>query len=275
MPSTTRSVPVPGGTLHAVAEGEGPPILLFHAWVADLRAWDPIVPLLVDAGYRVVRFDARGFGRSKTDDVEISHHADARAVLDSFGIRQAALVANSRGARTALDLILETPERAVALTWIGGGIGGFDGGETPQELAIWERVEAVEAAGDLDALAELEVQLWVDGPGQPPGRAAAWIRESVREMDRPLLEPGHVTGRPIALDPPANERLADVRIPVLAVVGGLDTSATLAAAIRLEGAVAGARRVVIPGVAHMVGMEVPEVLAGLIVDLVRPLGTWA
>jgi pimeloyl-ACP methyl ester carboxylesterase len=274
MPSTTVAVPVPGGRLHAVAEGEGPPIVLLHAWVADLRAWDPVVPLLVDAGYRAVRFDARGFGSSTTEDVELSHQADLRAVLDAFEIRRAALVGNSRGARTALDTVLETPERAVALTWVGGGIGGFEGGETPEETAIGERIEAIEKAGDLDGLAELEVQLWVDGPGQPPGRAAHWIREAVREMNRPLLDPEHVWGRPIALDPPANDRLAEIRIPVLAVVGALDTSATLAAAVRLEESVAGARRVVVPDVAHMVGMEVPEQLAGLILDQVRPLGGW-
>jgi pimeloyl-ACP methyl ester carboxylesterase len=93
-------------------------------------------------------------------------------------------------------------------------------------------------------------------------------------MNRPLLDPEHVWGRPIALDPPANDRLGEVRIPVLAVVGALDTSATLAAAVRLEETVAGARRVVVPDVAHMVGMEVPEQLAGLILDQVRPLGGW-
>ena len=275
MPSTTVAVPVPGGRLHAVAEGEGLPVVLLHAWVADLRAWDPVVPLLVDAGYRAIRFDARGFGSSTTEDVEVSHHADTRAVMDAFGISQAALVGNSRGARTALDVIVETPERAVALTWVGGGIGGFESGETPEETAIGERIEAIEKAGDLDGLAELEVQLWVDGPGQPPGRAARWIREAVREMNRPLLDPDRVWGRPIVLDPPASDRLAEIRIPVLAVVGALDTSETLAASIRLEESVAGARRVVIPDVAHMVGMEAPERLAGLIVDLVRPLGTWA
>ena len=275
MPSTTVAVRVPGSQLHAVADGEGPPIVLLHAWVADLRAWDPVVPLLVDAGYRAVRFDARGFGSSATEDVELSHQADLRAVLDAFEIGRAALVGNSRGARTALDTVLETPERAVALVWVGGGIGGFEGVETPEETAIGEQMEALEKAGDLDGLAELEVQLWVDGPGQSPGRAAHWIREAVREMDRSLLSPDRVWGRPIALDPPANDRLAEIRIPVLAVVGGLDTSSTLAAAVRLEESVAGARRVVIPDVAHMVGMEAPEQLAGLILDHVRPLGTWA
>jgi len=261
MPSRTSAVPVPGGTL--------------HAGIVDLRAWDPLVPHLVEAGCRAVRYDARGFGRSTTEDVEYSNRADLRDVLDAFGIEKAAFVGNSRGAMIALDTILETPQRAVAFAWVGGGIGGFQGESTTEESAISERAEALERAGDLEALADLEARIWVDGIGQPAGRAPHGIREAVREMNLSLLRPDRVMGRPIVLDPPANERLGEVRIPVLAVVGALDTTVTRAAAQRLEEAVTGARRVVLPDVAHMVGMEVPERLAGLIVELVRPLGTWA
>jgi 3-oxoadipate enol-lactonase len=275
-PSQVHAFAVPGGRLHAVVDGEGPPILLAHAGIVDLRAWDPLVPYLVEAGYRAVRYDTRGYGRSTTDDVEFSNRADLRAVLDELGIVRAALVGNSRGAMICLDTVLESPERAVALVWVGGGIGGFGGEPTPEELAIFERADELEEAGDdPEALADLEVRIWVDGAGQPEGRAPAWIRAAVREMDLPLLQPDRATGRPIVLDPPANERLGDITVPVLAVVGALDTSLTRAAAERLEAAVPGTRRVVIEDVAHMVGMEAPERLAGLIVEHLRPLGSWA
>jgi pimeloyl-ACP methyl ester carboxylesterase len=271
----TREIAVPGGRLHAVVDGEGPPILLVHAGIVDLRAWDPLVPFLVEAGFRAVRYDTRGYGQSTTEDVEFSNRADLRAALDAFGIAKAAFVGNSRGAMIALDTILETPERAVAFVWVGGGIGGYEADPTPEELAIFERAEALEtAANDPEALADLEVEIWVDGIGQPPGRAPGWIREAVREMDLPLLQPGRVMGHPIPLDPPANGRLGEIAISVLAVVGGLDGSTTRSSAIRLEEGVPGARRVVIDDVAHMVGMETPERLAGLIVDLLLPLGTW-
>ena len=274
MAPQTIAVPVPGGRLHAVADGDGPPILLVHAGIVDLRYWDPIVPFLADAGYRAVRYDTRGFGQSTTEDVEFSNRADLRAVLDAFGIGSAAFVGNSRGAIIALDTIIESPERAVAFIWVAGGIGGYEAESTPEEEAIFERAMALEATNDPEALADIEAGLWVDGILQPPGRAPSWIREAVRDMDLPLLQPDRVTGRPVPLDPQANERLGDVAIPVLAVVGTLDTTDTRNSAIRLEAAVPGARRVVIPDVAHMIGMEAPERLAGLIVDLVRPLGSW-
>ena len=94
-------------------------------------------------------------------------------------------------------------------------------------------------------------------------------------MNRPLLDPARVTGQPIPLDGVANDRLGEIHLPVLAVVGALDTTETREAAARLEEAVPGARRVVIPAVAHMVGMEAPDELARLILTLAGPLGTWA
>ena len=73
---TDSHVDVPGGRLFVVDEGEGPPVVLLHAGVADLRAWDGMVAPLTGAGYRVVRFDTRGYGQSTTEDVEFSPRAD-------------------------------------------------------------------------------------------------------------------------------------------------------------------------------------------------------
>ncbi len=275
MPSDSRFIAVPGGHLNVAIEGDGPPILLVHAGIADLRAWDDLVPFLVAAGYRVIRYDGRGFGASTTDDIEFSARADLRAVLDSAGVDRAILVGNSYGAMVCLDTIIESPGRAAACVWVGGSIGGFKADPTPEESAVFVRAEEAEAAHDLEALLEFEVEIWVDGIGQPTTRVPAAIRDAVREMDRPLLDPDRITGRPIPLDGMANGRLGEIAIPVLAVVGALDTSATLLAAERLEEAVSVARRVVLPDVAHMVGMEAPERLATLIVDFCRPLGSWA
>jgi len=275
MPPESRTVAVPGGRLHVVIEGDGPPVLLVHAGIVDSRSWNPLVPHLVDAGYRVIRYDLRGYGKSTTDDVDFSNRDDLRSVLDDAAVARAALVGNSRGAMICLDTILETPWRVVAFAWVGGSIGGFDFEPERFEAAAYERADGLMKANDLRGMAELEVEIWVDGIAQFPGRAPAWIRDAVRDMDLPLLKPGRVMGRPIPLDPPANGRLAEIRVPVLAVVGGFDTSETQAAAARLEESVPGARRVVIPDVAHMVGMEAPERLAELIVDHLRPLGSWA
>ena len=49
---TERFVEVPGARLFVIDEGVGPPIILLHAGVADLRSWDALAPLLVAAGLK-------------------------------------------------------------------------------------------------------------------------------------------------------------------------------------------------------------------------------
>jgi pimeloyl-ACP methyl ester carboxylesterase len=272
-------VPVPGGRLQVVDEGapSDPPVVLLHAGIADLRAWDELVPLLAAAGYRVVRYDARGFGGSTTEDVEFSNRADVLAVLDALGIHRAALVGNSRGGQIAFDTAVEFPDRVVAVVGVGAGLGGFEGDLTPAEIALFDQMDALEGADPPDpaAIANIDIRVWVDGPGQPETRVPASIREKVREMDTPQYAPGHVAGRPIGLDPPAAARLGHLRCPVLAVAGELDVSEVAQTARHLEAEAPDAQAAILPDVAHMIGMEAPDKLVGLIVGFLAPLPRWS
>jgi 3-oxoadipate enol-lactonase len=273
----TTAVAVPGASLHVVDEGSGPPIVLIHAGVADLRAWDDVVPHLTRAGHRVIRYDIRGFGESTTEDVEFSHQADLRAVLDAAGVGQAALVGNSKGGTIALDTAIESPERVVAVVGVAAGLGGFDGGETPEEVPIREAYEALDSAEpfDAEALTEFEVRVWMSGPLQPLERTSRQLRARLFEMDLPLNQPSHVGGRQVRLDPPANDRLAELRCPVLAVAGTLDFSDCVATARHLEANAPNATAVIWDDVAHMIGMEQPERLADTIAEFVDPMRPWS
>ena len=273
---TTSHVEVPGGRLLVQDDGSGSPIVLLHAWVADHRAWDGVVPPLTSAGYRVVRYDMRGFGESATEDVAFSHRADLTAVMDAAGIGRAALVGNSGGGHTALDAAIESPARVVAVVGVAAGLGGFETPPTAEEVEIFKEYERLDSrdAFDADVLTDFEIGVWLDGPGQPFDRVPARTREQFRSMARPLNEPGHVRGRKVDLDPPANDRLADLRCPVLAIAGSLDFSDAAQTAKHLEAAAPDARALIWPDVAHMVGMEQPDRLAEAIVGFLGPLDRW-
>lgn len=260
-----------------VDEGAGPPVVLLHAGVADLRAWDDVVPPLIAAGYRAVRYDARGHGPSPTDDIEFSQRADVLAVLDALGIGRAALVGNSRGGMIAIDTAIESPDRVAAVVTLAAGIGGFDSDGTPEEQELFERYRAVDTAEPFDAaaLTAFEVGVWADGPGQPAGRASAPVRERLYAMNLPLNAPGRVRGHDIDLEPPATGRLAELRCPVLAIAGGLDFTETVEVIERLQAEAPNARGLVWDDVAHMIGMEQPDRLAGAIVEFLAPLDRWA
>src|SRR4029079_18998577 len=140
---TETFVPVPAGRLCFVDERDpgAPAIQLLHAGIADLRSWDAVAPRLVEGGYRVIRSDTRGFGRSETDDVDFSERADTIAVLDACGVGQAALVGNSMGGANAFDTAIEYPERVVAVVGVGSGLRGFDHGSPPDEEAAFVELE--------------------------------------------------------------------------------------------------------------------------------------
>jgi len=275
MPTQTIWLDVPGGRLALEEEGDGPPIVLVHSAIVNRRAWDALTPLLVRAGYRVIRYDMRGFGESTAEAGEYSPRADLLAVLDSRGVGKAAVVGNSWGAMNALDTVIEAPSRFVALGWLGGGVGGFEGGNNPQEQELLDAEGRAEEEGKPDLATDLDVRIWVDGVGQPPTRVPAALREAVRSMDRELLEPGREMGTNTRLDPPANERLAEVTLPVLAIVGALDTSGTRKAARRLAGGAANVKLEEWPDVAHMVAMEQPDRVAASLVELLAPLPRWS
>ena len=82
-------------------------------------------------------------------------------------------------------------------------------------MELFERMEALESAEppDPDAIADIDVRVWVDGPGQPETRVPAAIRDKVRAMDAPQYAPDRVHGRPIPLDPPANDATRRPALP--------------------------------------------------------------
>src|SRR5215212_486868 len=268
--SPTMWIDVPGGRLAAQDEGAGPPILLVHSAIVNRRSWDSVVPLLTSAGYRVIRYDMRGFGDSTTEEIEYEPHGDVTKVLDHLGVERAAIGGNSMGGAFALDAVLESPERFVAYIWIGAGIGGFEKPAEPAEDELFHAEGDAEEAGDWDLAAELDTRIWVDGwkdgVNQPTSRAKADVREAIKAWDRELLEPGRAYGKFKRPDPPAVKRLEEIEVPTLVLIGELDTTGTRAAAEEVANRVRGARIERLPDVAHIIGMETPDRLAALIVE---------
>lgn len=258
--------------------GAGPAIVLLHASIVDSWAWEPLTPFLLDAGYRVVAFDRRGSGASVTEDVDFSDRFDVMAVLDALGIDRACLVGNSMGGMVAIDTAVEFPERVVALVAIGAGLAGYWVDPTSVEAARFKELDRLEETGEPEAIADLDIRTWVDGLGQPPDRVPAEIRELVREMDLEVIrarrDPTRPTGRPIPLDPPAGKQLDRLTMPVLAIAGAYDTSDVAAVAHHLERQVPTARALIMPDVAHLIGLEAPEALATAITGLLGPLAPW-
>ena len=255
MTNETGFIETNGASLYFEVDGAGEPILFIHAGVANLRMWDAQVAALRDR-YRVIRYDTRGFGRTETAAVPFSNRADVAAVLDHLGETSAHVVGLSRGGMIALDFALDYPDRVRSLVVAAGGIGGY---ESPDELpeSTWAEPERYLEARDWPAISDWETRFWADGPGQPPDRVDPEVRAKVHDWILTNYQAEKVEGTPQPLQPPAVERLRDLRAPLLVMVGTLDEPATTESCRHLAAVVPGARLEEFES-AHMINLEHPE-----------------
>jgi non-heme chloroperoxidase len=80
--------------------GAGQPVVLIHGYPLSGRGWDKQVPALLDAGYRVITYDRRGFGKSSQPAEGYDYDtfaADLSALLEQLDLRDAVLVGHSMG----------------------------------------------------------------------------------------------------------------------------------------------------------------------------------
>ena len=243
---------------HDVA-GEGPALVLLHSGVCDRRMWDPQWPALIEAGYRLVRCDFRGFGDTPAADGPGNDAEDVLELLDALGIRRAALIASSYGGRVALEIAARWPDRVSAMALLCAALPGHE--PTAERHSFNEREEALIEAGDIDGAVELIVDTWLG----PDADDAA--REAVRQMQRHAFE---VQLAAEEFEPvTAGFELSAIQAPCLVVSGGHDMADFRQIAARLGGLLTDAQQVELPWAGHLPSMERPSAVTGLLVGFLR------
>jgi pimeloyl-ACP methyl ester carboxylesterase len=108
---------IDGCELAYAVSGDGPPLLLLHAFPLALFMWDPQAEALA-ATHRVIRFDARGFGASDPAAGPLTMERiadDGAALLDHLGVRQAVVGGCSMGGYAAFAFVRRHPGQVRAL----------------------------------------------------------------------------------------------------------------------------------------------------------------
>jgi non-heme chloroperoxidase len=80
--------------------GSGAPVVLIHGYPLSGRAWDKQVPVLLEAGHRVITYDRRGFGQSSQPTFGYDYDtfaADLDALMNRLDLHDATLVGHSMG----------------------------------------------------------------------------------------------------------------------------------------------------------------------------------
>jgi pimeloyl-ACP methyl ester carboxylesterase len=277
----TEHLAVDGGTIAYEVTGSGPLIVLAHGMGDSRAAYRAVVPALVAAGHRVAAVDLRGCGESGTDWQDWSRTAiagDLLALIRHLG-GPAVLVGHSVSGGAATIAAAREPGLISAVV----------------ELAPFTRKQSVRLSdlrvrrfrqGMLRLLgtgAFGSVRLWRSylDVAYPSVKPADWAGRLGR-IDSLLREPGRMKamrgmGRSAPSD--AGARLADVRCPVLVVMGTLDPDW---ADPRAEGsAIVDAlppglgRLEMIEGAGHYPHDQFPARVVSLVLGFLRPDATRA
>lgn len=245
-------VGVPGGEVWAEhVAGDGVPVVLLHPGLGDSRIWDPVVDRL--SGRRVIRYDVRGFGRSPQPTVPYSLEADLAAVLDQFELERVVLVGCSMGGSTAINLALSDPDRVAALVLLCPGVTGYP---RPDEPELDAEYEALVRADDVEGLVQLGLRLW----------GGAGADEAVAAQLRAAVPAWSTQGTYQRADPPAYDRLGELRMPSVLMVGDRDRSIVAACGGAVAARIPGCRFSWLPGVDHFPPLRAPELVAAAILE---------
>jgi pimeloyl-ACP methyl ester carboxylesterase len=120
-----ESMNVRGQPVHYLTSGEGPPLVLLHAFGDNALDWSWVLPALA-RGLRVYAPDLPGIGDGRIlEDPSPDFFASfVVAFLDTIGVERASIVGNSYGGLVALRLALTDPARVSALSLVGSaGLG--------------------------------------------------------------------------------------------------------------------------------------------------------
>jgi pimeloyl-ACP methyl ester carboxylesterase len=246
-----------GARLHYEIGGEGPAVTLLHPGLWDMRTWDREVQTFRDAGFRVLRYDARGYGKSSRPEpgASYSHVGDLAALLEATGVIHTALVGCSMGGGTELEFALAHPERVWALVLVASALPGFEPTEEEEEwdAQVEAPIQAAIEAGDLERAQDLSLEVWASvGTDDERGariRAIAFDNLHVLQMDESAGE---------RLEPPPAHRLEEYDVPTLILDAEHDPPYMHRIADLLARGIIGAHKVVVDGADHVINLRQPE-----------------
>jgi pimeloyl-ACP methyl ester carboxylesterase len=249
-PSRQAQADVPGVHLwYTDTGGRGVPVVFVHAATGSSRVWDYQSPAFTAAGYRVITYDRRGFGRSTVDPAGPQPGTgadDLVALANHLGLDRFHLVGTAAGGIVALDFAVSFPQRLRSLV-VANSIGGV---QDADYVELGRRLRPAQ----FNALPPDIRELGPSYRAANPGGTARWI-----ELER--------QSRPEGTPPPTQtfrnqltfSLLETIAVPTLLLTGDADLYAPPAVLRLFAARIKGSKSIVVPEVGHSTYWEQPEI----------------
>lgn len=247
---------VPGAKIfYRDTGGNGTPVVLLHAATGSVRVWDYQIPALTAAGYRVIAFDRRGWGRTEIVDNAAPSTAadDLAALLDQLHVDRAHIVGTAAGGFVALDFVLSYPQRVRSLV-VASSIGAV---QDPDYLEMTRRIRP-------PGFDNLPPEFREVGPSYRaanPEGTARWVE--LEKISRP-------PGPRMPAQPMRNHvtfaMLEGIQAPTLLLTGDADLYAPPPILKLFAARIKASQTLVIPEAGHSAYWERPEIFNRAVLD---------
>lgn len=235
-----------GDKLYYQVTGKGEAILFIHGFSLDHRMWQPQVDYF-SKNYKVITYDARGFGKSTMPGGAYSPYEDAKDLLDNLGVKKAHIVGLSMGGSIATELTLAYPDLILSLSLIDSSLEGY--ASEVDWTVHHPGVTTLEQAKENWLNHELFI-------GTEHPESLALVRQIVNDYSGWHWENND---KRVHLKPSAREQLASISQPTLIMVGQHDLAYFHNIANVLLQNITDSVLEVIPNVGHMVNLEARHV----------------
>ena len=262
-----------GVRLHYEDAGSGTPIVFVHEFAGDARSWEPQVRYF-SRRYRCIAYCARGYPPS---DVPESYERysqerardDIRAVLDALKLERAHIVGLSMGANATLHFGLTYPQRALSLTFAGGGYGSPPAAHAEFQQASRANAEMIRGKGlahfvDTYGRGATRVQLQKKDPRAFDEYLRQFREHSAQGSMNTLL--GVQARRPSFYDMKA--AIAKLPVPLLILTGDEDEP-SIEASLMIKRTAPRAALAVLPVSGHGINLEEPAFFNQLLGDFLH------
>lgn len=255
---------VHGTELYYELRGEGEPLLLIQGMSGTHASWgEPFLAALETAGFRTLRYDHRGIGRSAAWREPFTLRelaADAVELLDVVGWERPHVLGISMGGMVAQELALAHPERIATLT-----LGCTYAGGPESSLTAPEDLQALSEAmmsGDPERAIRQGYEANVSSAYAADEANYAPFREMATSVPAPL--PVILLQMQAIGAHDTSSRLAEIQAPTLVVHGTDDRMLPAANASAIVAALPDARLELLDGIGHVFWWEQPQRSADLL-----------
>ena len=239
------------GTVEARISGDGPPLVLLHSLLADRSSFDGVVGALAQR-FRVMLPALPGFGRSPAVPGGLADVADrmAAAIQDFAGGAPVRLLGNGYGGFVALQAVIRHQALAERLVLADAGAAFSEPGrEAFRGMARGAAAKGLEAIADTAMRRLFAPDFHAANPTLVVERRVIFLQSDPAVIIAACEALAALDLRP---------SLADVRIPVLAIVGEQDEATPPPMSREVVGGLPNATLTILPGLAHVPQLQAPE-----------------